>query len=89
MSRALARRRANPSLPAWVVARVGGPKRAALYMLGLGGLAVTIALLWKNKSFVFNNINISKANRCFVAHDQGRNEVLLNYVSGAGNIADR
>ncbi len=38
----------------------------------------------KNKSFVFNNINLSKAHRCFVAFDQGRNELRFNYVSGDG-----
>jgi hypothetical protein len=36
----------------------------------------------KTREFIFNTINASKANRCFVAHDPKRKDLLFCYVSG-------
>lgn len=39
------------------------------------------------RDFVFGAINVKKANRCFVSHDQARNEVKFHFVSGDRGIA--
>jgi hypothetical protein len=39
------------------------------------------------RDFVFGSINVKQANRCFVSHDQARNEVKFHFVSGDRGIA--
>jgi hypothetical protein len=34
------------------------------------------------RKFVFNNLNLAKANRCFVEHDELRKEIRFSFVSG-------
>jgi hypothetical protein len=41
----------------------------------------------KCRDFIFGSINVKKANRCFVSHDQARNEVKFHFVSGDRGIA--
>lgn len=36
----------------------------------------------KTREFIYNSINASKANRCFVAHDPKRRDLVFCYVSG-------
>lgn len=41
----------------------------------------------KIKSYVFNNINLQKAGRCFVYHDRVRKEIRFCYASGDGDCS--
>lgn len=38
------------------------------------------------KDFIYGSINMSKANRCFVMHDQHQSELHFNFVSGDGYL---
>lgn len=41
----------------------------------------------KNRDFIFSSINLSKKNRCFVAHNPQLKEISFNYISGDRGVA--
>lgn len=41
----------------------------------------------KNRDFIFGSINLSKKNRCFVAHNPQLKEISFNYISGDRGVA--